>query len=284
MLRPKREGVQLAEPLSGPKLAKLDASVLVQRKLNGDRCRTVLFAAEPYLVSSYGNEFRHLQHINRAIQEQWPSDMAPPDGELYKHGWRLEDIHSVASRSVNPHKEAYQLEYHIFDFQDEGMPQVARMAALAKMRESIKPPLFIEETEVLDNDIMLIKDVMARYVEEQYEGIIVRDLISPYTPRRIGGMLKFKPHQRDDYLIIGVMEGEGWCRGMLGAFLVQGDDGVTFEVGSGALLTKANRALLWKNRATLPGKVLTVKYEPSTTRHGKPKCAVAVGLGGNFRG
>lgn len=278
-MRPVRSGVQLAEPMTGPKLAKLGQCVVVQPKLNGDRCRTLTFGEEIFLVSSYGNEFRHLKHINKAIKEQWPEGLPWPDGELYKHGMRLEDIHSRVSRSVNVHDGAGAIEYHIFDYQGSD-DQLKRMAALARLE--LKPPLFVVRGEAIENNRDLVTEKMSQYVRDGYEGVIVRDLFSPYTPKRIPGMLKYKPHCEDEYKILAVKEGEGWCRGMLGSFTVAGDDGQPFDIGSGALLTKKNRILLWKIKERLIGEMLTVKYEPQTTRRGIPKCAVAVGLRRTF--
>ena len=280
MLRPKRDGVQLAEPMTGPKLAKLGPFVVVQPKLNGDRCRVLKYGEEVFLVSSYGNEFKHIQHINAAIKEQWPSDLALPDGELYVHGLRFEEIHSIASRKVNVHGKTLVMQYHIFDFQDEEMPQASRLARIKKL--DLKPPLFAVQPFGMNNNRDEIVGKMTEYVAEGYEGIIVRDILSPYTPKRIPGMLKYKPHCEDEYTIVGVKEGEGWCVGMLGAFIVAGDDGQPFDVGSGALLTKKNRQSLWKVRDKLIGEKLTLKYEPQTTRRGFPKCAVAVGLRRRF--
>jgi hypothetical protein len=91
-------------------------------------------------------------------------------------------------------------------------------------------------------------------------------------------MLKFKPTEKDEYIVVGVKEGTGWAEGMLGSFLVRGDDGTVFAVGTGPELTKPKRIEYWKIRDTLPGNILIVKHEKIKTTGGIPICTSAYEL------
>ena len=88
-------------------------------------------------------------------------------------------------------------------------------------------------------------------------------------------MLKFKPTCYDDYTIVDLLPGTGWCTGMLGAFLVASPEG-SFAVGTGPALTKEKRQLYWQQRESLLGKKLRVKHELIRTTNKLPLCTVAI--------
>lgn len=270
---PEREGIMLCYPISERRIAKFGQDVYcVQPKLNGDRARVVWFEKLPYLISSYGIEIRQVQHINDAIRTQVP-DGVKLDGELYFHGMRLEDIHSIVSRKVNKHNDASVIQFHVFDVQDESLTQVERCAVIRGL--NLKPPLFAVPTDSVRGTMDKLSDAMVHWVNEGYEGAIIRTWNNYYVMKRSIEVMKWKPKEEDAYRILDTKEGEGWAKGMLGAFLVAGDDGTPFYVGTGALLTKAERLRLWKFKDSLPGKLLLVRHEPMATKKGIPRCATA---------
>lgn len=262
----------LCYPLTERKISRLSRDYFLgQAKLNGERAWVRWYGGYPYLVSSYGLEIKYVPHINKAILEQVEPG-TELDGELYQHGMRLEDIHSIVSRKVNKHVNSEEIQYHIFDLKNE-KTQAERLLQIEKM--NLKGPLFSVKTFAVKGNMDHLSTAMISLVNDGYEGLIIRDLYAPYTEARSPFVLKWKPTQEDDYLIVGVQEGEGWAQGMLGAFVVQGDDGTQFKVGTGALLTKEKRRLLWNKRDILLGKMLTVRHEFMKTRHGIPRCATA---------
>ena len=95
--------------------------------------------------------------------------------------------------------------------------------------------------------------------------------------KRDVGLLKFKPTHQDTYKITGVLEAiskDGIPKGMIGAFIVTDGD-AEFKVGAGKI-PHQQRIDHWKDRDTLPGKMLLTKHEDEKTRHGVPICAVAL--------
>jgi hypothetical protein len=224
------------------------------------------------LISSYGNEFK-LPHITAALVQQNLQGVRL-DGELYIHGEPFETIHSIASASRKElHPRSEEMQFHIFDFK-LARPQHERLIYL--YQRSFRPPLHFVDTQLLISGPW--EEKVMEYIDLGYEGIILRGYSADYTETRTPFLLKFKPREEDHYRILDVAEGEGWCTNMLGSFIVAGDDGTPFSVGSGKLLTKANRKALWESRHTLPGKLLLVKHEPMKTRRGFPKCAVAISV------
>jgi len=279
--RPKREGVMLAYPVDSGRIARLGPTFFVQPKINGERCRTEEFKGEPVLLSSYGNEFQFLDHIKDAIKDVWRAFGAVPfDGEIYKHGWPRERIDSALRRTVNISSEVTSLEYHIFDIatEDPGPDQAARFWILDNLssRSIFAPPLHFVRPGTADFDTWRI--AAQEYVDQGYEGIILRAMFTPYAPKRSVSMLKYKPTEIDEYEIVALKEAidkNGYPKDTLGSFLVKTSDDDVFYVGAGKL-THPERDAIWKDRDNLPGRILIVKHEKITTSGGVPICAVAV--------
>jgi len=275
--RPKREGIMLAKLVSDRLVRSLGDSMFAQPKLKGERCRVEWFHDEPVLLSSYGNEFKFFDLIKEALREGFKNSLLELDGELYKHGWNFERIHSAASRKVNPNPDTAQLEFHVFDHQGAAS-QWQRVHTLV-LKEKIgcfEGPLIRVPYNIVTPENWL--EQANAYTSEGYEGIILRSAISEYEKKRSSYMLKFKPTEEDEYYIASITEAiskEGNPKGMIGAFEVRGDDGTHFSVGAGKL-DHAKRKMYWNNRADLIGCTLKVKHEKDKTIGGVPICAVAV--------
>ncbi len=280
--KPKREGVLLAVPADEGKVERLSSEgwFYGQRKLNGERCRVENFHGTPLFMSSYKNPFSFLDQLKEEVQYIWKKSGVniPFDGEIYKHGWSRERIDSALRRKVNYNKDVEELEFHVFDV-NLPCPQGERIElyqhCLKKFpTDHIKP---VECYKLDKNNWMIAADI---FLSEGYEGAILRNPFAPaYDPRRtVGQMLKYKPTETDEYEIIGVLEAisqEGEPKGMVGSFIVQGDDEVSFRVGAGKL-KHFEREQLFQGRDRLIGKTLVVKQGKILTTEGKPTCAVAV--------
>jgi len=281
---PKREDIMLAHPVTGPKLAKLGDQFLSQPKLNGERCRVEWFRDKPFLISSYGNEFNCLPHINEAIVKA--TELYGPqvkwDGEIYVHGMPRETIHSICSRRTNPHPDATLLQYHIFDHQDElGIPQYQRIINTMEFCSKEFAPI-IQNVPALACDPGRWIEHLNHYFSKGYEGVILRHTIGNYEPKRSQYLLKYKPNETDEYRIIDLEEATTRDtkepKGMIGAFIVCGDDLTPFKVGAGKL-NHAKRTQLWKDHLTgqtCVGKQLLVKHEKIQTINKIPVSCVAV--------
>ena len=282
MTRAKRENVMLAYPVDSGRINRLGASFAVQPKYKGERCRVEWFHGSPILLSSFGNEFRYLNHITESLKKL---KEFPFDGEIYKHGWSQGRINSAANRKKNKNPDSVLLEYHIFDLQFPSVLQKDRLIALNKidmlMHELRKKeknfPLFISPQHLVIKKEWL--GFATYYIELGYEGLILRHLEKNYTFKRNTGLLKFKPTETDEYLITDVLRAisiDGRPKDMVGAFMVRApDEDVSFKVGAGKI-KHTERERLWQVRSFLIGKTLEVKQELTKTSKGIPDCAVAV--------
>jgi len=273
MTNPKGQNILLAYPAEDKRIEAFPPSFPVQRKLKGVRCYVRWVEDLPILLSSYGIPFSYMEHIQAALLELPP---VPWDGELYVHGWPQERINSATKRKVNKNEDSILVEYHIFDVFAQPL-QESRLKALTTLLDGVEHPIYLVETEWTTKEEWV--PICSSYLKEGYEGIMLRHPQGKYISRspayRSPHLLKYKPTEKDEYLIVGVKEGEGWAKGMLGAFLVNSGE-VEFAVGTGPALTKASRSALWNNRSSLVGRPLLVKHEPIETVGGIPICTVAV--------
>lgn len=207
------------------------------------------------------------------------------DGELYVHGWPLQRINAaVTPVRQAPTEDTVLVEYHVFDRVDFNKMFSRRIEmSLDKYKfEQIKRV----KTALVQNEGEANRRY-SHYVSNGYEGVMYRLGDCPYTqpkqkvwnklewdgsiivynpPRplrawsdqdnRTFHLLKRKSWQDDEFLCIGVEEGEGKYAGTLGAFRCSTPSGKEFTVGSGIVDTE--REYYW---GTPPiGRKIKVKY------------------------
>ena len=110
------------------------------------------------------------------------------------------------------------------------------------------------------------------YLNQDYEGIIIRNAFYAYERKRSTGIMKFKPKKLDHYQITNCFEAvskDGDAKNMLGGFNCVGTDGTEFKVGAGTL-THDERAEIWADRYAYLGMVCEVQYQ-NITPNGVPR-------------
>lgn len=265
-----RKDVMLCYPYEDKRFIRWGRKALMQPKLNGDRGRVVIDKDKKVtLFSSSAAEIVSMPHINKAYAESRLVDVEF-DGEFYVHGWSHEKIHGVVSRKVNIHPDYKKMEFHVFDIVLP-LSQVQRIKTLdAIYHDSQVKHTKLVETAYVDS-LDDINKLYKLWIEQGYEGFILRQMTAVYLRKRTNTLLKCKPSKSDAYQIIGYEEEQsiyGEFKGTLGALkLIK--DGQSFFVGSG--FTRAQRIELWKHRETLPGKWCTIKYQELTTDRQVPK-------------
>ena len=282
----KRSGIQLAMPFEERRLlnqgrfqVKWTPPYLLQPKLNGERCRALVDGKVCLLLSSTEELILSVPHI-----QQWVLSHLPPgeyDGELYKHGLSWAEIHSVVGRTTSLHPDSSEMELHLFDWPSRPEPQLMRSVELNKMGKNLPSgPIKVVRTDVA-NTLVEVYSLYDQYIDEGYEGFIIREISSPYERKRSGAMMKFKPKQTDHYRITGCYEAiseDGTPKAMLGGFNCIDDMGTRFRVGAGKL-NHDQRRLLWQRYTTagcLGGDILEVEYQTLSDKAKVPLFSRAV--------
>jgi DNA ligase-1 len=258
-----RSGIMLCYPFEEKRIEKWGYPVIVQPKLDGERCRAKWdFEHGWYFLSSEENLIRSIPHIKDFFDKNFISEEHRAlefDGELYHHGVAFNELHSVIGRTKNLHEEHTLVEFHCFDLVDTELFQAERIGYLFRNftdSEFFKlvPIALVENREELFA-------LYEKFLELDYEGMIVRKIDGSYVRKRSTEIMKFKPRKTDHYEIVGYKQEKdkhGVPKNSLGAFICQ-TDGVEFSVGSG--FTQEQRKVFWLARDSYIGRFLQINYQ-----------------------
>jgi DNA ligase-1 len=263
--------ITLIKPMKAHKYnpVKVVRPGFLQPKLNGLRALW-----NGVTLNSYNLEEWHpsvLHHITTALYDLGLSDILV-DGELYTHGQSLQWINSRASiNRKRTHKESHLVQFHIFDvvstspFKDR--VNILKHIERALMNNPDLPirvcPTYEFTSEHDENTIFKLCR------KEGYEGMIYRQPDEEYgrlancgnKENRWWKLMKRKFWEDMDAEIVECIEGKGKFTGSLGAFRCEGENGSTFQVGTGEALTHEMRQQYWNRRESLIGKKCKVVYE-----------------------
>jgi len=274
-----RQGIMLCSPFDITRFGKWGNRALLQPKYNGERCRAVFNAeGKVDLLSSEMHVITGVPHLVKRLQSTHLRNLEL-DGELYTHMMDFSLIRSIASRKNSLHPNYEALGYTVFDIvnphpQEERLKGLNALRSLLPLEVGVAPTLLVDSLEELRKHI----DDLCN---EGYEGVVLRREGSLYERKRSTNVMKFKPHLQDLYKVVGwkqEIDIRGTSKQALGAFICQGEDGTPFGVGSGPLLTRDNRQILWQSREHLNGMHLLVKYQSITTANHVPLFPVALEL------
>lgn len=195
------------------------------------------------------------------------------DGELMlpQNEFTFEEtIHAV--KSFDPAMSP-QLEYHIFDVVDTVLPWRERERLVEGFpRTKHTPPKVrsVQRRRVVGRAD--IETIMGEFVEQGYEGVIIRNLDGVYKLKhRSADLQKWKPFVDDEFRITDVLEGAGKDAGTAILVCVT-EAGTPFKARPKGKL--AWRQRLWNERGSLVGKRVTVTYQ-NLTSDGVPRFPVA---------
>lgn len=150
-------------------------------------------------------------------------------------------------------------------------PLSYRIEILESMRSVIEqmPNVTLLTHIMVDMDTAAGKDQFNRYCKDMvnagFEGVMIKDIHSPYEAKRNTFWLKYKPVHDYDLTVIGLEEGTGKNAGRLGALVCEGfEDGkhITVNVGSG--FTDDDRDSFWANSNSVIGQTAVVLADAIT--------------------
>ncbi len=197
------------------------------------------------------------------------------DGEVYLHGRPLPWINSRAKKYYEGETES--LEYHLFDLVIPGMGFKARHDVLigalrdyrARNFHAKSKLVFVGVDEMSSKDEM--RELHGRYVEEGYEGLMIRHTNGAYAVGdRSADLFKYKHFLDEECQIIEIWEDLNG-NAML---TVQRKNGVTVDV-TPKRTHEERKAML--ERHDLKGRWITVKYQAETP-DGSLQFPVGLGL------
>ena len=247
---------------------------LVQPKLDGVRAFIKrVNDDEVSITSRTGKDFpADLSHIKEWARRTMDVGLVL-DGELYIHGKELEDIVS-AVKKTKPSTAAVQ--FWIFDYVDPEDGFIQRLNWLHDNffipDEDYEPIILVETWEASSEKEL--KTMHQEYVEEGYEGAMVRNFTGAYKAgKRSPDLQKYKTFFDAEFMILGILEDK--------------DGNPVFQLACGAdgrfqCVLKGdkdvNRAKYITGDTNVIGKYMTVKYQKKYRDSGLPQFPTGVAI------
>ena len=258
---------------------KLAGKKIVERKLDGVRCLTVI-DHEQRTVTQYTRNgkvlenFKHVtEYLEKFIDEFGRSYVL--DGEIMSSSFQ--DLMKQVHRKDNVN--AADAVLNLFDIiplvefkQGKSVRGQRRRSQFLKNFENIFNDsgfITIVPQREFDLDVFTdeieFRDYMKEMVAAGYEGIMIKDPDAKYECKRTTNWLKMKPFIEVSLTITEVEEGTGRNNGRLGAVVCRGiDDGKEILVNVGSGFTDSDRTDYWIARDTLPGQIVEVRADAVT--------------------
>jgi len=241
----------------------------VQRKFDGTRC---VGMPTKGLFSRNRKTYPHLDHIVEELNKL-PKDCIL-DGELYSDTLNFQEIVGLVKRETlkkGDHEKQLQIKYHIYDIINN-KPYEERLQLLQTLFQKNKfQYLVLVKTDGCESEEKM-KELHAKYVEEGYEGIMLRNKNGLYKNVRSADLQKYKEFYDNEYKVIDFKEGEGQEAGCV-LWVCETKEGKKFNCRPRG--SREDRMEQFNEGNNYVGKMLTVRYQ-ELTNDGIPRFPVGL--------
>ena len=157
----------------------------------------------------------------------------PLEGELWLGRERFDELSGLVRRAGADDEGWRQVRYMLFELPGAPGPFSERAVALemlvrrvgwAKLQAIAQRPALRREQ---------LAPWLAEVVSGGGEGLMLHRADAPYRAGRSPDVVKLKPHEDEDAVVIGHLPGRGRHTGRLGALRLRRDDGAVFDLGTG---------------------------------------------------
>jgi len=155
------------------------------------------------------------------------------DGELWISRQSFELLVSTV-RDRLPDNEAWRkVKFMVFDMPDIAENFDERLRQLNEIIHSTQVPWLkvVEQIKLKDHKVLM--KYLNTITQLGAEGLMLHKGSSLYRGKRSGDLLKVKPYEDAEAVVIGHISGKGKYTNMLGAITVELKNGDTFKIGTG---------------------------------------------------
>lgn len=252
---------------------KISFPAIVQRKEDGMRVNAIVRNNTCEFRSRNGKQIELLGELEKEFIALANGSDVVFDGELLvlsKEGQILDrqsgnGILNKANKGTIKIEEAKMVNATVWDiipyenFVQEicKVPYSSRFDDLSnRISNPLSDKVSLVETHFVDS-YSEAKGIFERYLEDGFEGIILKDPNGVWENKRAKHQVKFKAELDCDLKIVGVQEGTGKYEGLLGAIICESSDGL-LKVSVGSGFTDEQRKEL--SNENLLDKIVTIKY------------------------
>lgn len=276
-------------------------SAYIQPKLDGIRCLAYYNKNNIILMTRNRKPLPFLEHIKKDLYEILKDNQDIVfDGEIYSNYIIDEDGNNISDsyekfryitamarpNLKHPHKFECYAKYFIFDVINKENPlllQSNRFEILNNLISKSKSFIDKENPKSLYCNLELVPtlqyehltdddvdNLLHKYIELQYEGVIIRSYCNVYEQKRSSHVAKYKNFEDDEYKIVDIREADGDPG--TGIYICKVSNEITFDVRPTG--TEEFRKDILKNKSKLIGKKLTVRHMGINKETGIPRFPV----------
>lgn len=157
----------------------------------------------------------------------------PLDGELWLGRGRFDALSGLVRRATPDDEGWRELRFMVFELPGGAGSFAQRSAELARIAASANWSQLVPVPQAAVASRQALRERLEAIVHEGGEGLMLHRADAPYVTGRSRVLLKLKPQQDADAVVIGHLPGQGRHAGRLGALRVRADDGAEFQLGTG---------------------------------------------------
>ena len=187
------------------------------------------------------------------------------DGELWLGRGQFERLSGIVRKAVPDDGEWRQVRFMLYELPEAPGNFSERSAELRQLVASAGLPHLLAHEQIRIADRQALTHKLDEVVKGGGEGLMLHRADAPYRAGRSDDLLKLKPWDDAEAVVVAHLPGQGKYEGLLGALLVQLPDGQRLRIGSG--LTDAQRAA-----PPAVGSSITFRYRGQTV-NGLPRFA-----------
>lgn len=193
----------------------------------------------------------------------WPRE--PLDGELWIGRGRFEDVSALVATHEAADARWRMVRFMAFDLPRQAGGFEARLSRMRALVDATDNPSLALVVQRRLSDRTALEQWLQTVVAQGGEGLMLHHRDARYIAGRSTGLLKFKAHDDADAKVVAYRPGKGKYAGMVGALVVEREDGVRFRLGSGL-------SDLQRTDPPALGALVTYRYNGLTV-HGLPRFA-----------
>jgi ATP-dependent DNA ligase len=251
-----------------------EEGVFVQNKYNGVRCVATLEGCEVVLKSRKGEKWVSVPHINKDLEkffQQYPS--AVLDGELYcyEHRQKLNELVKLVRKTKNISAEDLKkseemVRFYVYDGYSFGpATDVCVKYSVRKARLDELLPQYSKYYRKVDTTLVHsqkeLDELYNKFLDDGEEGAIIRIPHSPYEGKRSKYLLKYKPENSDEGVIVKLIEGGGNWANTAKTATIEWNGKIFDATFTGTYEQGVDRL---KNKKDWEGKTVTFMYMNTT--------------------